>query len=413
MKTTPAFFAAAFFGLLPFLPARAADLNGQGRGEVETPMGQLKLTLTFQVDHDKVSGKTAADFGGEPHESTLQDVKLTGDKLTFFENVEMQGNTMRIDSTGTVGVDEISFMRKIGDFGNDTFVAHRVKPEPAPAAEPAPAERARANMNRPVVLGPDDKRAVPDAPPGFDVKRDAIPHGKTELVEYNSKSVGARRKMTVYTPPGYSPAHKYPVLFLLHGIGGEETEWMRWCAPDVILDNLLADGKLVPMIVVFPNGRALKNDSAEGNVFTPEKVAGFAAFERDLLEDLIPAIEARYSVQADREHRALAGYSMGGGQSLNFGLGHLDTFAWVGAFSSAPNTKTPAELVPDPATARARLKFFWLSCGNKDGLINISQGLHAYLKQNDVPHTWNVDDNGHDSTSWRNNLYHFAQHLFR
>ena len=106
---------------------------------------------------------------------------------------------------------------------------------------------------------------------------------------------------------------------------------------------------------------------------------------------MIPAIEARYSVQADREHRALAGLSMGGGQSLNFGLAHLDTFAWVGGFSSAPNTKPAAQLVPDPARAKEKLKLLWIACGNKDGLIRISQGVHAYLKEKDVPHVWHVD----------------------
>ena len=137
------------------------------------------------------------------------------------------------------------------------------------------------------------------------------------------------------------------MLYLLHGIGGDETEWQRFAKPNVLLDNLLADGKVAPMIVVMPNGRAQKNDRAEGNVFA--SAPAFAAFEQDLLKDVIPTIEARYSVQADREHRALAGLSMGGGQSLNFGLAHLDTFAWVGGFSSAPNTKPAAELVPDPA----------------------------------------------------------------
>jgi len=283
----------------------------------------------------------------------------------------------------------------------------------AQAGTPAPAERARANFNRPVVLGPDDKPAFEDPPAGFNTPREGIAHGKMEKAEYNSRTVGTRRKMLVYTPPGYSADRKYPVLYLLHGIGGDETEWQRFCTPEVILDNLLADGKLVPMIVVMPNGRALPHDSAEGNVFTPEKVAGFAAFEGDLLDDLIPAIQARYSVQADREHRALAGLSMGGGQSLNFGLAHLDTFAWVGGFSSAPNTRPPAQLVPDPAAAAKQLKLLWLSCGNKDGLINISQGVHAYLKEHQVPHVWHVDGNAHDSPEWRNNLYLFTQRIFR
>jgi enterochelin esterase-like enzyme len=104
---------------------------------------------------------------------------------------------------------------------------------------------------------------------------------------------------------------------------------------------------------------------------------------------------------------------MGGGQSLNFGLSHLDTFAWVGGFSSAPNTRPPAQLVPDPLAAKEMLKLLWLACGNQDGLINISQGVHEYLKEKDVPHVWTVDNNAHDATEWRNNLYHFVQRLFR
>ena len=131
------------------------------------------------------------------------------------------------------------------------------------------------------------------------------------------------------------------------------------------------------------------------------------------MQDVIPAIESRCSVQADREHRALAGLSMGGGQSLNFGLAHLDTFAWVGAFSSAPNTKPPAQLVPDPAAAKEKLKLLWVSCGNKDGLLRISQGVHAYLKEKEVPHVRNVDGHAHDATEWRNNLYSFLQRVFR
>jgi enterochelin esterase-like enzyme len=201
------------------------------------------------------------------------------------------------------------------------------------------------------------------------------------------------------------------VLYLLHGIGGDETEWQHVAKPNLLLDNLLADGKAVPMILVMPNGRAQKDDRPVGNVYA--SAPAFAVFEQDLLQDVIPAIEQRYAVQADREHRALAGLSMGGGQSLNFGLAHLDTFAWVGAFSSAPNTRPPAELAPDPAAARAQLKLLWLSAGNKDGLFGISQRVHGYLKDHDVPHVWNVDGHAHDATEWRNNLYYFLQRVFR
>ncbi len=263
----------------------------------------------------------------------------------------------------------------------------------------------------PIVLNADDVPAFPDPPAGFDRERKDVPHGRLEMISYESKSVGTTRKMQVYTPPGYSKEKKYPVLYLLHGIGGDETEWQRFCKPNVILDNLLAERKIPPMIVVMPNGRAQKNDRAEGNVF--KTASAFAAFEQDLLKDVLPAIEARYSVQADREHRALAGLSMGGGQSLNFGLGHLDTFAWVGAFSAAPNTKSPEQLVPDPAIARKQLKLLWLACGKKDGLIRISQRVHAYLREQNVPHVWHVDGNAHDPREWRNNLYLFAQRIFR
>ncbi len=266
--------------------------------------------------------------------------------------------------------------------------------------------------DRVIQPGPDDKRAFPDAPAGFDQKRKNIPQGKMELIEYDSKTVGTRRKMTVYTPPGYSADRKYPVLYLLHGIGGDETEWARFVIPDVIFDNLLADKKIVPMIVVMPNGRAKANDRSEGNIFSAENIKAFENFEGDLLNDVIPAIEARYSVQADRNHRALAGLSMGGGQSLNFGLAHLDRFAWIGAFSPAPNTKPPAQLLVDPVAA-SHLKLLWLSCGSHDGLINVAQGVQACLKENHVPHIWNVDDHAHDTPEWRNNLYLFAQRVFQ
>ena len=280
-----------------------------------------------------------------------------------------------------------------------------------PATEPSRGPQRRGGLpNRQIVLGPDDKQVFPDPPPGFNMKRDGIPRGRLEMIEYDSKTVGTKRKMNVYTPPGYSKEKKYPVLYLLHGIGGDETEWERFATPDVLEDNLLADGKAVPMIIVMPNGRAEADDHPKGDMF--RHAPAFAKFEDDLLKDVIPTIESRYSVQSDREHRALAGLSMGGGQSLNFGLAHVDTFAWIGGFSSAPNTKAPAELLPKPDEAK-KLRLLWLSCGNKDGLIYISQGVHAYLKEHDVPHVWNVDSNAHDPTHWRNNLYYFLQKIFQ
>ena len=163
----------------------------------------------------------------------------------------------------------------------------------------------------------------------------------------------------------------------------------------------------------MPNGRAEPNDRAVGNIFAPEHVRAFENFENELLKDVIPFVESNYSIKTGREFRALAGLSMGGGQSLNFGLGNLDTFAWIGGFSSAPNTKAAAQLVPDPNEAVKQLKLLWISCGDKDGLINISQAVHTYLKEHKVPHIWHVDSGAHDFTVWKNDLYLFSQLLFR
>lgn len=252
-----------------------------------------------------------------------------------------------------------------------------------------------------------------EAPPGFDVARDGIKKGKIETITYPSKTVGVDRKVVVYTPPGFSKTEKYPVLYLLHGIGGDENEWLNGGQPDVILDNLYADGKLQPMIVVMPNGRAMKDDRAGGNIMAPEKVQAFATFEQDLLNDLIPFIEKKYPVMADREHRAIGGLSMGGGQSLNFGLGNLDKFAWVGGFSSAPNTKPPQELVPDPEKAKKMLKLLWISCGDADRLLGFSTRTHEYLADNDVPHVYYLEKGGHDFKVWKNGLYMYSQLLFK
>jgi enterochelin esterase-like enzyme len=245
----------------------------------------------------------------------------------------------------------------------------------------------------------------------------------------------------VYTPPGYSPARKYPVLYLLHGIGGNETHWTQFGAADSILDNLIAANKAVPMIVVMPNGRASNEPSTmfggrggprggprgdpgdgagaragggPGRHWDGRRVSGLRGFRARTIRDLVPHIESHYSVQSDREHRALAGLSMGGGQSLNFGLGNLTTFAWVGGFSSAPNTSPAAQLVKDPAAARQMLKLLWVSCGDQDSLFNISEGVHKYLAEQNVPHIWHIDAGGaHTFPVWKNDLHHLATLLFR
>ncbi len=251
---------------------------------------------------------------------------------------------------------------------------------------------------------------LPAAPKGFDKKRENITRGKIDTIEYDSKTVGVKRKATIYTPPGYSKDVKYPVLYLLHGIGDDEKGWQMKGSADTILDNIYADKKAVPMIVVMPNGRAATDVTAK----TPfnNQFKAFETFEKDLLSDLIPFVESHYAVKADREQRALFGLSMGGGQSLNFGLNNLDTFAWVGGFSSAPNTKPAAQLVKDPAGMTKKLRLLWVSCGDADGLMKISKALHETLDEKKVPHIWHIDSGAHTWPVWKNDLYLVAPMLF-
>ena len=250
------------------------------------------------------------------------------------------------------------------------------------------------------------------APEGFDKETADIERGTIVETEYQSKTVGTTRKVTIYLPPKYDKSKKYPVLYLLHGIGGDHKEWMQG-VPNIIMDNLYAKGKAKPMIIVMPNGRALPNDKAEGNIYGPEMVKGFEIFERDLIDDLIPFIQSNYSTYTDQAHRAIAGLSMGGGQSLNFGLGNLDKFAYVGGFSSAPNTKQPEQLIPDMAAMKKANKLLWMVCGSKDGLMFNSSRLKAFCDKNEIPCTLiEYPDGQHNFVVWKYGLYNFSQLIF-
>ncbi len=248
------------------------------------------------------------------------------------------------------------------------------------------------------------------APADFIQVRPDISKGKLETITYYSKSIGVERKAVVYLPPGYDAKQKYPVLYLMHGIGGNETHWTTLCAADRILDNLIAEQKAVPMIIVMPNGRASAKPPSQ-NIMADFDY--YADFEKDLLQDLMPYIESRYSVKADRDHRAIAGLSMGGGQGLNFGLNNIDKFAWVGGFSAAPNLQSPDILIPKIQQAKDKLSLLWIGCGDRDNLITFSWNLHQALAKAKIDHVWYVDSGGHEVPVWNNNLYLMAQMLFK
>jgi enterochelin esterase-like enzyme len=396
--------------------ALAADISGTWKAEFDTQRGLQKYTFTLKQDGAKVTGKANVEREGEKREAELTEGKVEGDTVTFVEPLKIQDNEVKITYTGKISGNEIKFKRQVGEFGSSEATAKREGAAPGQRGQGA-----RGGFGGPIELKPDDKAAFPNPPEGFDKPREGIEHGKLERVDYDSKTVGAKRWMQVYTPPGYSKEKKYPVLYLLHGIGGNEREeWAKGGVPHVILDNLIADKKAEPMIIVLPNGNATTNTAGGGfggGGGGGGRGNGFGGwgkpFEDDLIKDIIPFIEANYSVKADRESRALAGLSMGGGQSLNIGLANLDTFAWIGGFSSAPNTKPATELVPDPEKATKQLKLLYISAGNKDGLIRISQGVHGYLKEKNVPHIWHVDDHAHDFQHWKKGLYNFSQLIFK
>jgi enterochelin esterase-like enzyme len=248
------------------------------------------------------------------------------------------------------------------------------------------------------------------APEDFIQVRPDIPKGKLETITYNSKSIGVDRKAVVYLPPNYDPNKKYPVMYLMHGIGGNETHWTTLCAANKVLDNLIADNKAVPMIIVMPNGRA-SAEPPSSNFMSDFNY--YADFEPDLLQDLMPYIESHYSVATDRDHRAITGLSMGGGQGLNFGINNIDKFAWVGGFSSAPNLQPANVLIPKIQQAKDKLSLLWIGCGDKDNLITGSWSLHLGLDEAKIDHVWYVDSGVHEVPVWNNNLYLFAQMLFK
>ncbi len=234
------------------LTALAADVSGTWKAEFDTQVGLQKYVFTLQVQDGKVMAKAAVDTDGEKRDVEFKEAKLQGDTLTFVEMRQIQDREIPIEFTGKVGDKKIVFTRKVGEFGSQGSEATRVT-----AAGPQAGNRPRGGrgFGGPIELGPDDKAAFANPPVGFDKVRASIAHGKLERVDYDSKTVGVKRWMQVYTPPGYSSERKYPVLYLLHGIGGnEKEEWTRQGVANVILDNLNAEQKAVPMIVVLPNG---------------------------------------------------------------------------------------------------------------------------------------------------------------
>lgn len=244
-------------------------------------------------------------------------------------------------------------------------------------------------------------------PAGFDQARPGVAAGKVETIDFTSKS-GGRYRASIYLPTGFDRTRKYPVLFLLHGASGDESTWTKDIHLAPILDNLIADKKALPMIVVMPACVPADQRTKGPN---PKAAMGFTAV---LTDDLLPLIEQKYPLLPGRENRALGGLSMGGGLALGAGLANPDKFAWVGAFSGSGGRREGGSLKVDRITSGQPLKLLWLSVGDTDKLMGEAMAsAHRFLTERKVPHVYQVNSGGHEPKVWMADLYHIAPLLFR
>jgi enterochelin esterase family protein len=249
---------------------------------------------------------------------------------------------------------------------------------------------------------------VPGDPPELWQARD-VPHGAVEINWEKSNATGDTRAYYVYTPPGYAQNSResYPVLYLLHGNNDTAAGWTDVGKANFIMDNLLAGGKVVPMLIVMPWGHAIPYGGGTNNT---------AVFERYLLEEVIPSLGKKYRVKEGRDNRAIVGLSMGGGHALQIGLDHLDIFSAVGAFSAAvpPRFEDRFKAFLDhPDESNARLRVFWIGCGKQDSLFESSRSLSELLAAHKIRHTFHPSDGRHNYAVWRRYLVEVAPLLFR
>jgi enterochelin esterase-like enzyme len=247
-----------------------------------------------------------------------------------------------------------------------------------------------------------------------------VPHGVLHHHFYRSDILGQQSDFYVYTPPNYNPSTKYPVLYLLHGYSDDASGWTAVGRAHVILDNLIAQNKIKPMIVVMPLGYGTMDiinrqwGAWQDHALTDRN---FNSYTQILLTEVKPQAEKMYSISNDRKDHAITGLSMGGGESLRTGLNHLDEFAWIGAFSSAVPDNGFEQVFPNLAAQvqkdKDRLKLLWVACGTDDHLITPNRAFTGWLKQQQIPVTVIETPGRHTWMVWRDNLIHFTPLLFR
>lgn len=257
-------------------------------------------------------------------------------------------------------------------------------------------------------------------PPSLPWELNDVPHGVVHHHFYHSTVANDDRDFFVYTPPGYDPASKttYPVLYLLHGYSDDASGWTAVGRANIILDNLIAQGKAKPMIVVMPLGYGTMEivRLGWGGIFNHPEIheQNLAKFREALLTEVMPKIESEYRVIKDRDSRAIAGLSMGGSESLINGLNSLDKFAWLGSFSAGGLPQPYDKDFPAlDAKANQQLKLLWIACGTEDRLITPNRNFREWLKSKGIDHTDIETPGMHTWMVWRRNLAQFAPLLFR
>ena len=273
----------------------------------------------------------------------------------------------------------------------------------------------------PALLGPGPAAHAQEPRTRAFLEEQAVARGAVREHAYTSHALGSERRLVVYTPPGYeSSAQRYPVLYLLHGAGGNERSWTERGLAHVILDNLIAEGKLEPLVVVMPYGFAFPREPGAGRGSPEELKRQREGFARDFLDDVIPLVESSYRVEADRERRAIAGLSLGGAQALALGLSRTDLFSRIAAFSPAMGAANDpatggvdfAAVLADGAAVNERLDVLWIGCGTEDTLFESNQAFSMQLTELGVEHVFRVTEGGHTFDVWQRYLYESAPLLF-
>jgi enterochelin esterase-like enzyme len=410
MNTYRMLRAGSAAGLLFMILASPQEMAAQVPQRVATPNDTL-ISPEVSPDH-RVTFRIYAPKASE--------VAITGDWISQGRGT---GGNLRKDD---LGVWSITVGPLIPDFYSYTLTVDGVRTIDPKNPWIKQGVSSLSNM----FLVPGDEVAFAD--------NRTVPHGDIRIVWYHSTTLNAMRRMHIYTPPGYDTSKTtYPVLYLIHGGGDEDSGWSTIGRAGFIMDNLMAAGKSKPMIVVMPNGSislpGVSTAVAPADRNSPQALAARIAaisklhdtFVNDLLTTIIPYVEKNYRISANREHRAIAGLSMGGAETLRAAPSNLDKFAYIGIFSMGLQEGTNAGVNSDflqrntkffanPDQTNKLVKLFWIGVGKNDQTVTDGpRKLSDLLTQRGIKHEFHETEGGHTWINWRQYLRDFAQLLFR